>query len=120
MNTIIRSLTVALLTLVVVCLWSFTVRAAVYEETCTRRPMAQGTVGEMVTECTLRRVASRVTDAAPVKRVGRTTVVARLGTRRPSPLRLAALDSNGTCGGLPAVCCNPLRGSRVVCGGSSF
>jgi len=71
--------------------------AATYEESCSRRPMAQGLVGEQVTTCELRRVPSTITLASTprqahathprVRTPGRTTVVhygARYGVRLAS------------------------------------
>ena len=70
-----------------------TAHAATYEETCRRVPMLQGKVGETVEVCELHRVASIVKPARSVAR----------------------LDRDGTCGGLPAVCCDPQRGNAKTC-----
>lgn len=119
------ALSTALLTFAVVCLWSATASAETWEETSrTARPMVQGTVGEWVTVIEYKRAPSHVAPAGKARkasaskpRVGRTTVVARLGERRPvaPTLRVASLDADGTCGGLPAACCDWRTGSRALC-----
>lgn len=85
---------VAVLTVLVVSLWSVTVRAETWVEgTCTARPMVQGVAGEWVTTCELTRVPTTVVATKRVvhrvasrshtgkARTGRTVVVARLGVR---------------------------------------
>lgn len=71
-----------------------TAHAATYEETCHRQALTQAArPGETVEVCELRRVASIVKPARSVAR----------------------LDRDGTCGGLPAVCCDPQRGNAKTC-----
>lgn len=65
---------------ILLVLWCTAASAAVYEETCTRRPMVQGTVGEHVTTCELRRISTTIVSssatpkARPVRPAKRTPV----------------------------------------------
>jgi hypothetical protein len=148
---ITRTFATVALTFAVVCLWSVAAHAATYEETCTRRPMVQGMVGETVVVCELRRVSTTTVAATPSRKASASKPGARTGrspsavraesARKPAPvvsvavleleplvvtarpataLRVAALDVDGTCGGLPAACCDWRTGSRAVCGISTL
>lgn len=65
--------------------------AATFLETCSRRPLANGRIGETVQTCELVRLPAPVvrSKAHAARRAGVTRIVARLGVR--APVRVASL-----------------------------